>query len=385
MVLTKNPTLRNVDKGVSQAPEKSKGKRPVSESNGPEAKKRKDEARKEIAKWKKSLEGRKVRCERMVSQMEGSDAEAMEVIKILKDRGLSFFFKPVNGYILNIVFEFFKNLEIVGDGRVLESRVNGKVVVVTPDHIASYLGYTRPRPEEVQFPHPNYSRLSPEQYAKIVCADPSRFRGKFSAGMLKDKYRIMNKIIHYNIHPKGSEKEPGIADIEFLHIMMSGMHFDVAEYMWEMIREFRTVTSKRNMPFGQMITQLCIKVKVKLVVSDLMVPPEVGPITMRSDAKSRSMSRGATSATSTQEPKSKDIKTRIDEWFQMFLCRQTEIAKEQKKDYNRLRRRVDFCVTELEKLGDVKYKSESEEEEEGNEEQGGDEEENDEEEESDEE
>ncbi|GFZ00441.1 hypothetical protein Acr_14g0000770 [Actinidia rufa] len=363
MVLSKNPALRNVDKGGSQAPEKSKGKRPVFESNGPEAKKRKDETRKEIAKWKKSLEGRKVRCERMVSQMEESDAEAKEVIKILKDRGLSFFFKPVNGYILNIVFEFFKNLEIVGDGRVLESRVNGKVVVVTPDHIASYLGYTRPRPEEVQFPHPNYARLSLEQYAEIVCADPSRFRGKFSAGMLKDKYRIMNKIIHYNIHPKGSEKEPGIADIEFF------AHYDVG---------------KRNMPFGQMITQLCIKVKVKLVVSDLMVPPEVGPITMRSDAKSRSMSRGATSATSTQEPKSKDIKTRIDEWFQMFLCRQTEIAKEQKKDYNRLRRRVDFCVTELEKLGDVKYESESEEEE-GNEEQGGDEEENDEEEESEEE
>ncbi|XP_057465634.1 uncharacterized protein LOC130755258 isoform X2 [Actinidia eriantha] len=322
----------------------------------------------------------------MVSTMEGSDAETKKVVKILKDRGLSFFFKPVNGYILNIVFEFFKNLKIVGDGSVLESRVNGKVVVVTPDHIASYLGYTRPRPDEVQFPRPNYARLSPKQYAEIVCADPSQFRGKFSMGMLKDKYRIMNKIIHYNIHPKGSEKQPGIANIEFLHIMMSGMHFDVAEYMWEMIREFRTSTSKCNMPFGQMITQLCVKAKVKLVVSDLMVPPEVGPITMGSDAKSRSMSRGATSSTNTQEPKSKDIKTRIDEWFQMLLCRQIEIAEEQKKDYNRLRRWVDFCVTELEKLGDAKYKSESEEEEEeGNEEQGGDEEENDEEEESEEE
>ena len=45
----------------------------------------------------------------------------------------------------------------------------------------------------------------------------------------------MNKIIHYNIHPKGSEKQAGIADIKFLHIMMSSMHFDVVEYMWEMI------------------------------------------------------------------------------------------------------------------------------------------------------
>ena len=78
--------------------------------------------------------------------MEGSYAEAKEVVKILKDHGLSFFFKPVKGYILNIVFEFFKNLEIVGDGSILESIVSGKVVVVTLDHIASYLVYTCPKP-----------------------------------------------------------------------------------------------------------------------------------------------------------------------------------------------------------------------------------------------
>ena len=50
----------------------------------------------------------------------------------------------------------------------------------------------------------------------------------------------------------------------------------------------------------------------------------------------------------------------IDEWFQILLCHQAEVAEEQKKDYNRLRRRVDFCVTELEKLGDTKYESKSE-------------------------
>ena len=117
---------------------------------------------------------------------------------------------------------------------------------------------------------------------------------------------------------------------------MSIMQFDVAEYMWEMIREFRTVTSKRNMTFGKMITQLCIKAKVKLIVSDLMVPLEVGPIMIGSDNKSRSMSRSATSSISIEEPKSKDLRTRIDEWFCKLLCCQTEVAKEQKKDYNRL-------------------------------------------------
>ena len=107
----------------------------------------------------------------------------------------------------------------MGDSSVLESIVSGRVVVVISNHIASYLGYTRPRPEEVQFPHPMYARLSPDQYAEIVCMDTSQFKGRFYAGMLKDKYIIMNKIIYYNIHPKGSEKQPGMADIEFLHMV----------------------------------------------------------------------------------------------------------------------------------------------------------------------
>ena len=73
------------------------------------------------------MEGQKVTCERMVNTMEGSDAEAKEVVKILKDRGLSFFFKLVNGYIFNIVSKFFRNLEIMGNGSVLESKVNRRV------------------------------------------------------------------------------------------------------------------------------------------------------------------------------------------------------------------------------------------------------------------
>ncbi|GFS44220.1 hypothetical protein Acr_00g0089200 [Actinidia rufa] len=165
--------------------------------------------------------------------------------------------------------------------------------------------------------------------------------------MLKDGYRIMNKIMHCNIHRKGSEKQPSMFVIEFLYIMMSGMCFDVAQYMWEMIQEFRTATRKKNMPFRQMITQLCMKAKVKMVAIDKWTPPNVGPITAGMDAKSQSMSKGATSYTSTQEPKAKDLKTRMDKWFRILLCRQNDIAKEQKKDHNRLRRRVEFCMTEL--------------------------------------
>ena len=76
------------------------------------------------------------------------------------------------------------------------------------------------------------------------------------------------------------------------------------------------------------------------------------------------MSRSATSSINTQEPKVKNLKTSINEWFRILACHQIDIANEQKNNYNRLRRWDNFCVTKLKKLGDAHYESESKEEEE---------------------
>ena len=99
--------------------------------------------------------------------MEGSNAEAKEVVRILKDRGLSFCFKPVKGYILNIVIEFFKNLEIMGNGSLLESNMSRRVIVVTPNHIASYLGYTCPSQTKYNTLIPNTLAFPPNNMLKL--------------------------------------------------------------------------------------------------------------------------------------------------------------------------------------------------------------------------
>ena len=53
------------------------------------------------------------------------------------------------GLYLNIIFQFFKNLEIAGDDSVLKLKVSEKIVVVTLDHIASFLDYTHHKSDEV--------------------------------------------------------------------------------------------------------------------------------------------------------------------------------------------------------------------------------------------
>ena len=50
---------------------------------------------------------------------------------------------------MNIIFQFFKNLEIAGDDSVLKLKVSEKIVVVTLDHIASFLDYTHHKLDEV--------------------------------------------------------------------------------------------------------------------------------------------------------------------------------------------------------------------------------------------
>ena len=45
---------------------------------------------------------------------------------------------------------------------------------------------------------------------------------------MKPKYKLMMKIINYNIAPTRSKKELKLADVEFLYIMINSIVLDVA-------------------------------------------------------------------------------------------------------------------------------------------------------------
>ena len=74
-------------------------------------------------------------------------------------------------------------------------------------------------------------------------------------GKFKPEYKLMTKIIHYNISPTRSEKELKLADAEFLYVMMNSVVIDVAECILnEMILFKEKAPSRANMPFMAMIS-----------------------------------------------------------------------------------------------------------------------------------
>ena len=51
----------------------------------------------------------------------------------------------------------------------------------------------------------------------------------FVLGKMKLDYKLMMKIIHYNIAPTRSEKKLKLADVVFFYIMINFIVLDVAE------------------------------------------------------------------------------------------------------------------------------------------------------------
>ena len=81
----------------------------------------------------------------------------------------------------------------------------------------------------------------------------------------KLEYKLMTKIIHFNISPTRSKKELKLADEEFLYIMMKSVVIDMAECILNEIIAFKEkALTRANMPFVAMILSLCITIGTPL-------------------------------------------------------------------------------------------------------------------------
>ena len=101
------------------------------------------------------------------------------------------------------------NMNVSSAGSKITSKVRGRDVRVTPDSIASYLNYTRPQVGNSEYPQEDYPSLTEAEYAQAVYERPDEFRAgdKFQLGKFKGSYKLMTKVIHYNIAPIGSKKQ----------------------------------------------------------------------------------------------------------------------------------------------------------------------------------
>ena len=114
---------------------------------------------------------------------------------------------------------------------------------------------------------------------------------EFVPGKLKPEFSLMNKIIHEQIRPKGNEKSPSKEQIQFLYEVMTGRLIDYALVIWCMMRDFLQFSHEsRHIPFPSLVTNLVEEAGMRGAVKEKRVLPRLGPITNKTEAKSRAAS-----------------------------------------------------------------------------------------------
>ena len=156
------------------------------------------------------------------------------------------------------------------------------------------MGHTRPPAQEITYPREGYTSPVGEGLAGHAVTDLAEWRahGHFTQGMLKPKYAMMNKIVHFNIYPRGSDKQPREDVIQLCYEIFRKGKIDFGWFIFEVIRRYRSDAGpSAGLTFPFMITRLCTAAGVRAAQRDTMIPPPLGAITYETVTRSTAVRR----------------------------------------------------------------------------------------------
>ena len=244
-------------------------------------------------KWVQSIERRGFHCER------GMRIEMFLftylICVVIQEQNLQFVSGEVKGYLPTVVREFYSNLrENQNVDTLLEITILGKQLMVSPDSISRLQNYVRPATHDRPYPLRAIIEFDASLFANTMC-NPVPMGGfvrkEFIPGKLKPEYALMNKVIHNMIREKGKEKFPSKEEIQFLYEVMTGKLIDYALVIWCIMRDFmRSSTENRHIPLSTLVTNLVEATRIRGSGREKIVLPRLGPITNKTEAKSRAAS-----------------------------------------------------------------------------------------------
>ncbi|KAH7839205.1 hypothetical protein Vadar_001085 [Vaccinium darrowii] len=301
-------------------------------------------------KWEASFTNRTFVCERQVCKR---TLAKKAYIQTITELGLSHFFIEVDGYHGEWVVEFYTHMKIDLESKVIASKVDGKKVRVTPESIASYLGYKRPTaPHTFPLPERDFSEY---ELKKELYDHPD---DSTAIGNLKEAYWTAHTIIHYNLYPRGKEKVLGLEEMELLKVFMNpaAETVDYAEWIFFQLVYYKNHgTIRLKMPFPSMITALCKKAGVKKTDDMALTPGIPGPINHATESKSRSSSSRHRRHVEEAPRKGKGFKPKMKEAMNQIWPRQTDILDEQR----RFRKMMEVLVHRKEDKCGIVYDSDT--------------------------
>ena len=169
------------------------------------------------------------------------------------------------GYLPNFVRQFLKSMELVKTlGEQITAMVNGTKVRVDEYIIAKALGYTPVARERITYPRSQDVPLV-IPYDQLVLRGEAVVEGTTTVGNLNGEAGMLNKIMHYNIFPRGDEKMLGRKEMELLWVIWSpneGMN--IAQFIYSQMRRYpEESTVKAVIPYPCLITKICLNQKVE--------------------------------------------------------------------------------------------------------------------------
>ena len=100
--------------------------------------------------------------------------------------------------------------------------------------------------------------------------------------MLKEECALINKIVHYNLRPKGSEKAPTVSEMQMVFELLKGKEINTPGEIYLVLKEFKEKTHLHGgLPFASMVTTFCVESGVKLGNQEGWENPAFGPITTK--------------------------------------------------------------------------------------------------------
>ena len=300
----------------------------------------------EQEKWAQSIANRGFHCERGV-KLE-TFLYSHPIRGVIQEQNIQFVCTEVQGYFPTVVREFYTNMkENQRAETFLETTVMGKQIRITPDSIAHSLQYVRPTASDRPYPLRAITDFDAQLFAEAICTHSVTMNGfvrkEFVPRKLKPEYALMNKIIHDRIGPKGNEKSPSREQIQFLYEVMTGKLIDYALVIWCVMRDFLQFShERRHIPFPSLVTSLVEAAGMRGAAKEKRVLPRLGPITNKTEAKSRAASTkpqpsqppvailGVPSSTAPAPMSTSPLKRmerRIKGWFKCIFGKQKQLDR----------------------------------------------------------
>ncbi|KAH7840227.1 hypothetical protein Vadar_014358 [Vaccinium darrowii] len=165
-------------------------------------------------KWLAAFPRKKGKNERQVDEADlGKDIGVKEIYQ----EGLQKWFEPLSGFNRKCVKELYTTMKAEKEGdepMKIKAKVVGKLIQVTPDHIAEHLKYTRPNPETINYPREK--PLDKQIIKDFLYEDPTGELEPINPSQFQDDIRILNKVIHANLYPKGKANAPTSKSLELM-------------------------------------------------------------------------------------------------------------------------------------------------------------------------